>query len=1433
MQPEPNKLPLTHSQKPLFYAQQRTPSSAALNMALLFYIDGRIDPLIFQNAFVQTISQCDALRLTFGTQNGVPYQTVNDDIVYNIDVLDFSAYEHASKRAQEWAETRCQAVLNLQKRSFECTLIKLSDGRFAWYLNQHHLITDASASALLYRLVSDNYRKLSDGKLGKMPQPPQYLGEVYNQNQQHQILADAPKLEDKFREEGTSHVEFSRPQFFGQNQQTQSSRSTRTTVTLESETSEALLRILSAQATNENIGLATNPQLLQNTMITLLAALISRSTNQSEFTIGLPIHNRFNLESKETVGVFIKVFPLTITVTPQDSFLTLFNRVKLETIDWLRQIAMGDTDTQQTHSPSIILNCITSEFGTFADNPTTAEWLHPNHIDAAHDMRLQVHNFNHAQQRGGINLSFDFKDDLFSYEQRERTVNYFLSLIDATIKNADKLIAGVKILSPEEITEQQNFNSALSLSREEEPNLLEQFKRQVSRQPSHIALRTGGSSTVTSAQQQSLNYAELDLKSNDFAAALLKQNLTSSLNHNIDTKVIGVGIGSSVDAVVAILGILKSGSAFLPLDLNNPAIRLQSIIEDAQLESIVCNEESLPLLQKIAPHICLLLLNECQQEGSTPESKLPNPKDFVDQPAYVLYTSGSTGIAKGVAVSHKGIASYISWANQVYTQGKDFNYPLFTSLAFDLTLTSLFLPITTGGTLVIYPDQQNQIDTRVLDVAHDNLVDFIKLTPSHLQMLVQKGLSNNSRIKCMVVGGENFKTSLARRTLEQAGGDLDIYNEYGPTEAIVGCMVHRFNIEQDIDTYVPIGKPADKTQLFVYNSALQTAPQGVIGELYIARFGMPDSYWGNAAKEHNHRFITSPHNPDLVIYRTGDRVRFTDTEKLSFVDRSDRQVKISGIRVEPAEIEAAMEAYPAISNAIVIAKQSKKNTPTKRDQAVESFCNNCGMPSNFPGIRMNVDGVCHICQEYDTYKDRVSDYFGDLDQLSAAIRKHAVGDSDYDCIALSSGGKDSTYVLYGLHQLGFKVYALTLDNGYLSEQAKANVVNCTSHLNIPHEMLSTPVMDAIFKDSLARHSNVCDGCFKTLYTMSIAKAKELGINTIVTGLSRGQLFETRLTPSIFKNTKISNSEVDNAVVEARKRYHQIEDEVTNSLDASCISDEIFEQIQILDYYRYCDLSVTNAVDFLTKNTPWCRPVDTGRSTNCRINDVGIYIHQKERGFHNYALPYTWDVRMGHKTREQAINEMQDDINITHVKDILSKIGYDENRLGNEQLAVELNAYYQSDSPLDILELKQHLKNHVGQALIPSKFKRLDKIPLTISGKVDTDRLPDIDEITLALNDEHFFPPTGPAEERIGDIWKEILHIPSICVQTSFFDYGGGSLKAMEAMMQTCQAFGVQLPLSSIFEYPTIQSLARIVEKSILEEISQMSDTQAQNLLNEG
>jgi amino acid adenylation domain-containing protein len=922
----------------------------------------------------------------------------------------------------------------------------------------------------------------------------------------------------------------------------------------------------------------------------------------------------------------------------------------------------------------------------------------------------------------------------------------------------------------------------------EAPLIVELFEEQARQTPTATALVY---------KNQKISYAELDHKANQLAHYLLAQGIGQGDR-------IAIHLTRSPELMFSIWGVLKAGATYVPIPPDFPPARVADLLKEADVRLLLSSSS---LGQRLTTPVKLLEWDKIGAAVAQQATTLPAISIQADDLAYIMFTSGSTGMPKGVMIAHRSLSNYIHYAQKQYVRPQQLCFALFTRIGFDLTVTSIFTPLISGGQLVIYEEPESGPDLAILEVMADNAVDVIKLTPSHLELLKDKNWQH-SRIRCMIVGGEDFKASLAKVITEAFPAGLTIYNEYGPTEATVGCIVHQYQDADSVKTSVPIGSPTLGMQAYILDKAGNQVPAKLAGELYVAGSGLAKGYWKQEALTRD-RFVDNPFLPGTKMYRTGDLARLNEAGQIEYLGRVDKQIKVAGIRIEPGEIEAKLLQNPLIEAVAV----DLWERPKKQDQGDLHYCNRCGLPSNYPNVSYDEQGVCNFCNAFENYEQKAQQYFKTPNDLRKVFQQaQSRKNGTYDCMMLLSGGKDSTYALGQLVEMGYQVLAFTLDNGYISQQALDNVQRVAAELGVDCVVGETAAMNEIFVDSLNRHCNVCNGCFKTIYTLATQIAVEKGIPIIVTGLSRGQFFETRLTEELFLNEKMDADGIDEIILNARKEYHQVDDAVKRLMDTSIFDDEsIFEQVQFVDYYRYTDVSLQEMYQYLDQRLPWVRPTDTGRSTNCLINKLGIHVHTKTQGYSNYAFPYSWDVRMGHKQRDTAIDEINEPIDLDEVQQMMREIGY----VDTENRPQELVAFYVSATILSPADLRQQLAGSLPEYMIPTRFYRLDELPLTANGKIDRQALAKLN-IEARQRQDHE-PPSTQLEVMIAEFWEEILQIENVSIHDSFLELGGTSLSAIRLMSRINEALELDLSLGLIFQQPTIAAFAAAVEE-ILEQL---------------
>lgn len=1426
------KYPLTASQRQMYTGQLLDPNSPLYNTVIINTITGAIDRQAFCCAWDLMLSENSALHVQIHEHVGEPFQSFEYP-ANSLQLIDYSDHRDARQLAEAWIDSATLSRFDLSKVLFEAALIKINSQNWIWFCNQHHLITDALSFQSIWNQLCNHYLKLTGieteekarGKAGEdIPVAADDSSKVRNGFEHY--------LQTRFETKGGSTVASddapnSPPDQSQANQHwmersseapvstyygktgTVTTRSIRVATRFDEQRSlalESLANSAEARSFNREISKTT---VLMATLFTFLY----RVSGQTKLTIGSPTAYRADPAFKETAGPFFEVLPLQVEVSPTDTFADVIKKSRSEIMCWMRYAGENACDEAGQAAVSVVLNFIFARMQDLGDMPVTTEWRHAEHADRHHAIRLHVTDW---QSTGLLELSFDFNTAWFDSELRETAIDHWWLLFDAMSKNKDQRVASVD-LYPSKFTSEalggqtvrgQNKNS---FSNDESPdqNIPALIDSMVQRKPDAIAI---------SLKTSTLSYHELGQSCSVIAAELTRRNI------GIGNRVC-VCMSRSLILLPVLLGVMKSGAAYIPVEPGFPVGRIRFMVEDSLADLVITESNLVDKFDATAP--LLLADNFLGSDGKaameigedTAGSDDTSVKISAPQPAYIIYTSGSTGQPKGVVVSHGSLANYCCWASDFYCSGKPKSFPLFTPLGFDLTVTSLFPPLISGGTIRIYPESYGSVDATLFEVLEDNMVDVVKLTPAHLALIQDQDLSR-SRVEQLIVGGEDLKSALAARIDKAFDGNILIHNEYGPTEATVGCIVSTYknNEYHGVSvpgSSVPIGKPVAGMQVWVLNDDFQIQPEGVIGEIFLSGPSLANGYW-NRPKLSASAFISDGMPENCLTYRTGDLARLLPDGNLLYLGRKDDQIKIRGARIEPAEIETALLAHPQIAATVVTTTGVSSAVSTPPPET--AYCMKCGLASNVPGTDLSEDGICNLCEKFSQYQSRAQGYFKSMQQLQhlvAQIQAESIG--QFDCMVLLSGGKDSTYALARLADMGLSILAFTLDNGFISNEAKENISRVCEVLNVEHMFGSTVHMNRIFADSLDRHSNVCHGCFKTIYTLSMKIAQEKQIPYIVTGLSRGQFFETRLTEELFTTTTVEIDQIDETVLSARKSYHKIDDAVYRLLDVKQFENEsIFEQVRFLDFYRYCDVSLDDMLEYLTTRIPWIRPSDTGRSTNCLINDIGIYVHKKEQGYHNYALPYSWDVRLGHKERNAALEELNDNIDEVHVQNVLNQIGY-QCKEPDEIHDIRLVAYYVADRELSAESVRDWLGDRLPSLMLPSLYTQINEIPLTHNGKVDKNKLPE--PLWVRIDDQTTYrAPRNELETSLVALWQEDLKIQRVGIDDNFFELGGDSLLAIRIIAKL-NAKGYQVKPAQLFEHQTIARLSSHHTQTVMDESS--------------
>ena len=640
------------------------------------------------------------------------------------------------------------------------------------------------------------------------------------------------------------------------------------------------------------------------TMFMLLLAafqtLLHRYTNEDDFVVGTTIANRERSEIEPLIGFFVNMLALRANCSGNRTFLELLDHVRETTLRaYAHQTAPFEKLVQELRpkrNPGYLP--LFQAVISFHNQPTLTEMTLAGVTLSVPQREVTTSQidllFDLYEGAEGLQGAVQYNADLFDRATIVRMIGHFRILLGAIAANPahgivnrpEQRISDLPLLSVEETEQLAAWNQPAS-SAQQNICIHQLIEAQVRTTPDAIAASFRG---------ELLTYAELNRRANQLAHHLRSEGVKPA-------DLVGICLEHSFAELIAILGVLKAGAGYVAMDPEHPAQRISFVTTDA--------------------NVVTTLTDERLERDWFAISQQPDVDDSVevspDSVAYVIYTSGSTGEPKGVAISHLALLNYVSWAGDVYLQDESLAFALYSSLAFDLTVTSIYVPLVTGNKVAIF--RREAKDALLEEILADGQVGVCKLTPSHLSLI--KDVDNRqSSVKRLIVGGEALGTALTQQVHESFGGDVEIFNEYGPTEATVGCMIYQFDPVNDTRANVPIGRQAANVNLHILDKYLQPVPTNITGELFIASRGLAQGYLARPALTAE-RFIPNPFAQGQRMYRTGDLCRRLASGDLEYLGRQDEQVKFHGYRIELNEIRYALKKHPLIRDSAVVISEDQ------------------------------------------------------------------------------------------------------------------------------------------------------------------------------------------------------------------------------------------------------------------------------------------------------------------------------------------------------------------------------------------------------------------------------------------------------------------------------------------------------------------------------
>ncbi|MES5099998.1 amino acid adenylation domain-containing protein [Agrobacterium sp. BA1120] len=883
--------PLSVAQTGMWVKEKLSPPDLSFVLAEAMEISGPVCPDVFCDALQRLSQEIDATRLRITEIDGKPRQIITPYVGRDFEVLDFSTDHAALEKAYDWMRSEMQRQLDLEQDDlWSSALIKIREDHWIWYHRVHHILFDGFSGGLLARRQAEIYTSL---KRGEDPG-------AYDFGSLQELL----QSEESYRH--SVHFERDRAYWLEQ----MKGISPPVTLAKRSEVpSGGLLRLRTTlgrddvkrlQQEAKQLG-ASLPQAL----IATVAAYYARATDCYDLTMVTMVTGRISGAVRRIPGMVANAVPLRFKITPELSWQDLVKQSSSQMMRALRYQRYRYEDMRRD------LN-FTSQDEQIARlgvniEPFDYDLRFDGHPAAAHNLSNGTMTdftiFAYDRGDGGdLQIDFDANPALYTLAELEEHKERFLHLIRTILANPAQSVCNISLLLADE--RERVLHDWNDTSRPvENATWLDLFSQQVERQPHAKAVIF---------EDRELTYEALNKASDMWAAALRGLGIGRG-------NLVAIAMPRSEQMLVALLAVAKTGAAYLPLDPSDPRERLSTILEDA-MPSIVMStaaaRASLPVL--MAP---VVLLDEHPKDVTGDAFfDSPEPQDT----AYVIFTSGSTGRPKGVEIAHASLLNFLQAMQELLVLKPEDRIVAVTTIAFDISVLELFLPLTVGATTVITTRCVVRDPAALYRVIKDNAVSLMQATPSLWRMLLSEYASELKGLRPLV-GGEALPPDLAR-LMEKLGHP--VINLYGPTETTVwsACMPLSGS---DLDS-VPIGRPICNTELYVLDKMHQPVPPGSAGELYIGGAGVAKGYL-NKPELTAERFLPNPFKKgEGRMYRTGDLARWRADGVLEYLGRNDHQIKIRGFRVEPGEIEAAIMSTGSVHQTVVVLRED----PGQRKQLV-------------------------------------------------------------------------------------------------------------------------------------------------------------------------------------------------------------------------------------------------------------------------------------------------------------------------------------------------------------------------------------------------------------------------------------------------------------------------------------------------------------------
>lgn len=901
-------LPLSLGQERLWFINNLHPNTSDYNIGFACLINGDLDQNTLFDACREITYRHDSLRMVFPQHNGQPYIKMLSNPDINPVVIDCQMFVEGNvkQEIEKVFREQIRQPFNIEQGPLvRYVLVRFSPQQSAFIFIIHHIISDGWSIGIFIKELADFYNSLIHHRLLALPPPLTYQYHDFIAWQQKTLENKLPAImgywKNKLADLPILNLPTDHPR--GADMPMMETYELKFPKGI----SQQLRDLTAAQKTT-----------IFNLLFAAYCSLLYRYSGQEDFTVGIPFHGRDKNKSSNIIGFFINMLPIRVNVTGDMIFSTLIKQIMQSTIEAVnhQEIPLAKlvselklprfANRESLFSVTFVLEqfpLLASEFENMQLSPIAVDVGRP-----PYDMTFAVHTY---EEEFFVEVAYDA--NIFKRNTIERLAKQWLQILQSVTQEFNQPIKALSLLTPEEQKKMVfDWNqTAVDYSRDKTIHQL--FEEQVEKTPDHIA--------VVYANEK-ITYQELNKRANQLAHYLKHLGLGPD-------KLAAICIGRSIEFMVGMLGILKAGAAYVPLDPNYPPERLEYMLQDSQATILLTQTAFSSLFAN--SHTNIVDVDKLDLAGQ-PQTNIPSGN--ANQLAYIIYTSGSTGKPKGVAIEHASLVNYTKWYHDSFKINENDRSSQYAGISFDASVLEIFPAITSGAALHIIEDACKLEITKLCEYFNEQQISIAFLPTPILEPFTK---IKNHYLRTMTVGGD--------RLVHYTKQTYNTYNLYGPTENTICASV--FTLDQSYDS-PPIGKPISNVKLYILDTNLNPVPVGVPGELYIGGKQLARGYL-NRPELTAEKFIPNPFSPGERMYKTGDLCKWLEDGNIEFIGRVDFQVKIRGFRIEVGEIESVLTEHPAVKKAAVIPRQEQSgetrlvaywipndaNTPPSSNELVE------------------------------------------------------------------------------------------------------------------------------------------------------------------------------------------------------------------------------------------------------------------------------------------------------------------------------------------------------------------------------------------------------------------------------------------------------------------------------------------------------------------